>query len=229
MVDITLHGQLGKAIGETWKLDVKSVSEAIRAIQVLSQRKLFKFLCDNDKLGIGYHVVINGDRFEADGEQLKPDQVDRIRDSELCIPRGNLETIDIVPVIQGSDEGILGIVLGAVLVVVGIVLLAIPGFNILGGALIIGGIGLIATGITNLLASPPDFEDFREVGGGGRVSYLFNGPQNVTREGGPVPVGYGRLFVGSQVIEATFEIQDIDADETNVDNPEIAEFDESSV
>ena len=35
-------------------------------------------------------------------------------------------------------------------------------------------------------------------------SYLFSGPVNVINEGGPVPIGYGRLIVGSQVIMSTY-------------------------
>ena len=38
-------------------------------------------------------------------------------------------------------------------------------------------------------------------------SYLFSGPTNVLNEGGPVPIGYGRLMVGSQVIMASYEVE----------------------
>ena len=57
------------------------------------------------------------------------------------------------------------------------------------------------------LSSPPKFEDFRQISDGTKASsYFFNGPENTTREGGPVPVGYGELLVGSQVISASYEI-----------------------
>ncbi len=62
------------------------------------------------------------------------------------------------------------------------------------------------------MSSPPKFEDFREIDGStGRTSYLFNGPENTTQEGGPVPVGYGQLIIGSQVISASYVIDYIDA------------------
>jgi predicted phage tail protein len=35
------------------------------------------------------------------------------------------------------------------------------------------------------------------------ASYLFNGPVNTTEQGNPVPVLYGRLIVGSQVVSAS--------------------------
>ena len=38
-------------------------------------------------------------------------------------------------------------------------------------------------------------------------SYLFSGPVNVLNEGGPVPIGYGRLIVGSQVIMSAYGVK----------------------
>ena len=57
------------------------------------------------------------------------------------------------------------------------------------------------------MAKPPKFDDFREIEEGKKkVSYLFDGPTNAANEGGPVPVGYGRLIVGSQVIQTSQDI-----------------------
>ena len=75
-----------------------------------------------------------------------------------------------------------------------------------------GAVGLIAAGITNLLTPMPKFGDFREIEQGGAKSCLFNGPENTIREGGPVFVGYGRLLVGSQVIQSAADTVNIDAD-----------------
>jgi len=36
-------------------------------------------------------------------------------------------------------------------------------------------------------------------------SYLFDGPENVSRAGGCVPIGYGRMIIGSTVISAGIE------------------------
>jgi predicted phage tail protein len=50
--------------------------------------------------------------------------------------------------------------------------------------------------------SSPKFEDFRKIENSNtNPGYLFDGPANVLGEGGPVPVGYGRMKVGSQTIE----------------------------
>lgn len=61
----------------------------------------------------------------------------------------------------------------------------------------------------------PDPIGVGSVGGGGSapgtntrgsVPYLFNGPANTVGEGGPVPVGYGELVVGSNNVFASFDI-----------------------
>jgi predicted phage tail protein len=210
--NICLHGHLGEAVGrKDWSLAVSSVGEAMRAIEILSKRRLFKYLAEKDKEGAKYHVLLNGRNFIAP-EPLDPNRIETIANSELMMQNQNLETIDIVPVVEGAGGGgqsssIGAIIVGVVLIIVGIILIAVP---FVGAALIVAGIGLIAAGVINLLSPPPKFEEFTE--GRKRVSYLFNGPENTTQEGGPVPVGYGRLLIGSHVISASYEVKDVSVD-----------------
>lgn len=200
-VAINLHGELGKLIGSTWNLAVSSVSEAVHAIQILSKRRFFPLLLANDKKNIKYDVLINGQRFIAERE-LKPDDIDAIKNSELMMKIDNLFSIDIIPILEGADSKIFTIIAGVILVIIGL----FPGFH----ALIVVGIGLIAAGVISLLSKPPKFEDFHEISQGGKTSYLFDGPQNTVGEGGPVPIGYGRLMIGSQVISASYDIFKVD-------------------
>ncbi len=72
-----------------------------------------------------------------------------------------------------------------------------------------GGLGLIAAGIINLLSTPPKLEDFK--GASRRGSYLFEGPENTVGEGGPVPLVYGQLLVGSATVATTYNIGSSDA------------------
>ena len=83
--------------------------------------------------------------------------------------------------------------------------------------LLLAGFSLLAAGITALLAKPPPNIPFEatqftpaEQGvigeSGGPNSYLFNGPVNVLGEGGPVPVGYGKLMVGSRVCLVSYDV-----------------------
>ena len=63
-----------------------------------------------------------------------------------------------------------------------------------------------------MLTPMPKFGDFREIEQTQARSYLFNGPVNTVREGGPVFVAYGRLLVGSHVIQTSMDNVDTDAE-----------------
>jgi predicted phage tail protein len=214
-VNIIFHGLLGKAFKSSYSLYVNSVGEAMKAIDIVSGRKLFPWLANKDKEGVRYRVLINGRDFLCETPPTL-ENPESIANSELVMPLKNLETIDIVPVLEGAelDSGWGAVIIGALLIVVGVVLAATGYGAALAVPIIIAGIGLVAAGVIALLSRPPQFEDFREVQGGGRTSYLFNGPQNTVREGGPVPVGYGRLMVGSQVIAASYEVTNMPASDT---------------
>lgn len=227
LVDIKLWGDLGNKIGKQWKLAVSSVAESIRAIEMNSNHKLYQYLMETDKIGIKYRVLING-RDVICNEKPTLENPKPAFESELCVKFKNdsLKTIDIVPILEGADSGFFATFLGALLIIIGIVLILTGVGGILAPALIIGGLGLLAAGVTALLSKPPKFDDFREIDGlTGRTSYLFNGPQNTTREGGPVPIGYGRLLVGSQVISAAYVIKNIDAGNITVLNFEAGSLD----
>jgi predicted phage tail protein len=209
MVEIKLHDGLGDFVGKTWKLNVKKVSEALHAINCLSNGKLYNYL---HKHGAdSFQVVVNGRVLEGQEtfDPQDPEIIQKIKNSIYNIKLGQLKTIDIVPVYKLADQNTLGIVLGVVLIIVGILVAVgtLGGGAPLAAALIIGGIGIIAAGVINLLSKPPIFEDFREIQQGGKSSYLFNGPENTVKEGGPVPIGFGTLTVGSQVVSANYEIE----------------------
>lgn len=205
MVKITLHGDLGEKIGKEWILDVESVNEGINAIDILSENKLYKYLQQKEQAQSPYRVLINGEDFISEEKLDDIKKPENVRNSNLIIKINNLKTIDIIPIIEGAGK-IGNIIFGVILIIVGIILFATgygAGFGVLA---ITTGLGLIVTGVLGLLARPPDFEDPNGVG---KSSYLFNGPQNVVREGGPVPIGYGRLLLGSQVIAASYDIYDV--------------------
>ena len=209
LATVKFHGDLGKSIGrDTWKLAVQSVGEAINAVE--NQCKILcKKLMENDKKNIKYRVLINGKDFVHDNEK-DINKFEGLETSELVMKR-EIETIDIIPVVEGAGGGdggdIFQTIIGAILVIVGVVLM-FNGSPELGLALATAGIGLMSAGIANLLTPMPEFDDFRQIEGGGRPSYLFSGPANVIREGGPVFIGYGQLLVGSQVIQSTIETVD---------------------
>jgi len=192
---ITLHGYIGKKLGKArWDLAVKSVGEAIRAIDVLTKNQLTKLLYNYDKLGVRYKVLINGKHYKPEHK----DDVEKYTQSGLTIKR-TLKSLDIIPILKGSGKGldIFLTILGAILVIVG---LYVGGPY--GGFIAAAGLGLLGAGVAGLLAKPPKPNPIAP----STENYLFNGPTNVVGEGRPVPVGYGTMLVGSQRIAASFKV-----------------------
>ena len=192
LAKVNFHGNLGKRLGrKSWNLSVSSVKEAFHAVNTLTERKLSKiFLSDHEKR-LRYQIKVNNK--PIDSSNINPDNIQTVFDSELCI-NTKIETIDIIPLLEGSGNK----VMGTIMTIVGVVLLFInPAV----------GVALIGAGMSVLLAKPPKFDDFREIEEGKKkVSYLFDGPTNAANEGGPVPIGYGRLIVGSQVVQTSQDI-----------------------
>jgi predicted phage tail protein len=119
----------------------------------------------------------------------------------------------------GGKGGMGGGVKGIFAIFLGILLSPITGGGSLGllGALLPAIVGLISLGVSMLLMKPPpmvspqqianpsaDFEASPD-SGGGEPSYTFNGPVNTVGEGGPIPIGYGRLIVGSHQVFSSYD------------------------
>ena len=238
MTNITLHGEIAEHVGrENWTLKVNSIKEALRAIQVLSKGKLLKYLIGAAEKSVEYKILVNK-REMMSSEDLSLERPESIFNSELVMINDKLESLDIVPIIKGAGggggnnttKGILALVLAVVLIASGIgaaggvAFLGMAGAaggtgaTVLSAALIGAGIGLAVTGITLLMMSPPKFDDFRKIdNGGGKPNYLFDGPSNILGEGGPVPVGYGRMKIGSQTVEISMNNVELDIKSTSAD------------
>lgn len=215
LTTIKFHGKFGKFMGREFKAKILSVKEAFRAVDCISGRRFTKFfLEDKSNLNADYRVLVNGK--EIASSHSKIDTLDKAAESELYMQNENLETIDIIPVVKGADDfmSIFIIVIGVILIATGIgmafgaVILGMSG-SLMATTFMMAGLGLIAAGISNLLAEPPKFDDFKDPGAKKSFgqSFLFDGPQGTAGEGGPVPVGYGRLMVGGLAITASYEIK----------------------
>lgn len=211
LIKLKLHGDLAK-IGAEWNFATKSVNETLYALNTLTNNSFTNYFIKNDKLKAKYRILINGKDFISPVEELNEENIEMINSSELVMQKENIETIDIVPFIENSDSkalGILSTILGVILIVVGIIIAVVGAFvgaTPLGLALIGIGLGLAAGGVAALLSRPPNAGSFKNPDLAGQESYLFSGPSNVIGEGGPVPIGYGRVLLGSQVISAAYKI-----------------------
>ena len=181
MKTLLLYGAIGNQFGKIHHYEVSSPAEAVKALSVTLKgfKKVF---------AEGYYRILIGGKTDLDI-------------SETANPVSDKETIRIVPVIAGANSGPLKIIAGAALIVVGAVTLFAPAVN-LGTALIIGG-------VSEMLFPPPSAAGDSQERPENKPSFIFNGAINTTRQGNPVPICYGRMIVGSQVISAGLSVESI--------------------
>lgn len=185
---VHLYGHLSKFIDKI-KLDVNSVGEAIRALEAN-----FPGFIGEIKRDKKYRVVVGKDL--KSGHPL---------DDTTVFMEFKKGDIFIMPIIAGSG-GFLRAVFGGVLIVASYIFpAAAPILKPLGVSLLLGG-------IAEMLTPTPTFQDYanREPPEE-RPSFLFTGPVNVVEQGGPVPVVYGQMIIGSTVVSAALDTEDVDS------------------
>jgi len=232
MIKVNLHGKLGEDLGSEWELDVVTVSEALRAIEA-NTKKLRKWMI-NYKDVYAYHIFVNKSPLFQEVKPMSNST--EIMNSELFLNlKDKIQVIDLVPVIQGSGA-VMQIIVGFVAIIAAVLLMVFSAGALMLPALALGmvGLGLVAGGVSSFLSKPPTLDlGSLDSGGGttdpgfqgqtpdpigqgnapgtnsnsrGTVPYLFNGPVNTVGEGGPVPVGYGELMIGSNNVFASYDI-----------------------
>ena len=217
MTKIKLHGDLADQLGRSeWDLCVDSPNEALWAINSKTNQKLNKILIDKSKSNQKIAILIDGKELMLDGS-LKGEE-DSLREdfqvfsnSDYFLNRKNIKTIDFVPIIEGASED--------VMTAIGIVLIVISlAWNPTGETAMMinkmmfaSGVALTAAGITAMMMEPPEFSEAKKIEGVTAGSYLFNGPVNIVREGNPVPLVYGQILAGSNVISAFNDVGHVNA------------------
>jgi len=187
MITVLLYGHLAKKFGKYHKYDIRTPKDAIAALR--ANYKDFAATVVSEKIP-GYRVIVDNEGRDIEGMQY-PAQ----------------KTIKIVPVVSGARNGIGQIIAG-------VVLIAVAWWNPYGwGALATQAVGSIGTslvlgGISQMLAPSPTSPGTPEAADR-KQSYGFDGAVNTTAQGNPVPLCYGKMIVGSQVISAGLEAVDI--------------------
>lgn len=208
LTTIRLHGELAQATGRAeWRVAIKQPREAIAAIDANCNGRLTQYLRQNQD---GEFKVL------VDGEAIQ--NTERTQAGAVHVPEafyliGNFETIDIMPVPAGSGlADWVSVLLGVVLIIVGIIFIESPAgvpLIVMGAGLLVGGaIGLLSpapklgTGNMNRTFAPQSntLATRAEDDPRNSTSYLFNGSANTTAEGGPVPIVYGEMVVGSHLV-----------------------------
>lgn len=202
---IKVYGALRQQVGGIcrFEFDVNTPAQALKALLV-NFPHLEKWLIDSEKDGIGYRVTIGREYITADSYDL------------MAMPFSEREVFSIAPVIAGAGRAALPIIIGIALIATAIILAPAGAIYGLGAGLGTAGAGLtsaatatsialvgaslVITGVSTLI-SPAAMQSIdREKA---RLeSYGFSGIVNTAVQGGPVPVAYGLVFVGSQVISS---------------------------
>jgi len=194
MKTVKLLGELGKKFGKSYKFDISNPAEAVRAL-CINFPAFKQHLIDSEKRGVAYRVIVG-----------KEDQ----KLEDLHNPSGK-DVIKFVPILQGAGgngifQTILGVALIAAAFATGGVSLTATGSltsTMLGGMAFGMGTSLIIGGVVQMLTPMPSTnisDDNNKPDN--KPSYAFNGSVNTSAQGYPVPVGYGRMIVGSAVISA---------------------------
>ena len=196
---IRLYGELAKFLGQkTFEAEVHNAAQAIKFL-IVNFPQLEKHMGDR------YYKVLVGDW--------------EIKEEEIHYPNGQ-EEIRIIPIVGGEGGGgtrafIIGAVLiGAAIIAPGAGMVGLQ-FAGTGGAAAspfmaaVGNIGLALalTGLSQMLTPVPPVKEQEQ---DPRLSFNFSGIQNTSRAGVPVPVIYGELIVGSVVISAAIENEQVE-------------------
>lgn len=173
---IKLYGVLGKKFGKEFRLAVESTREAVKALSV-QVPGFEQFMLTAHEQGLIFAVF-------QDDENISEDQIDFETGAKV---------IKIVPkVIGAGGNGILQTILGAVMVVVGVITQQYWAVGM--------GVGMMIGGIAQMLAPKVDTEDQNQ--DGNRANKGFGGAVTTIAQGNPVPILYGQREVGGFIINA---------------------------
>ncbi|BBQ83456.1 tail assembly protein [Klebsiella sp. WP3-W18-ESBL-02] len=194
LTTIRLYGALGALFGRVHRLAVKTSAEAVKALSV-NLDGFESYLLNAKKNGMVFAVFRGKKNIGVD------DYKNLSGDSDIRI----------APIMEGSKKGgVFQTILGAVLVVVGVVVtgLSYGWASPVGGALISAGAGMMAGGIYQMLSPQAKGLQSRQ-DADNKPSYAFGSAVNTTAMGNPIPILYGEREIGGAILSAGITAEDI--------------------
>ena len=202
---IKLYGELAEFVGhKEFDINTDTIKTPANAV---------RFLISNFK-GTEKHIS-NNDYIVKVGDC-------QLNEEEMLFPVGKSD-IHFIPVIQGA--GGVGRIIGGIALIGLAFATGGASFSFssglafskgaLGGvfvskALVYGGALMALSGASELLTPQPEPPDFQS-GSDPRISFNFNGIQNITRAGTPINLVFGEIFTGSIVISAQIDTEQVQA------------------
>lgn len=212
---VKVYGALRKKLGQCrFEFDVDTPAQALKAL-CANFRGLEKWLMDREAEGMNFRVSLGKEKITND------------YGDPLILPWSEKDVFSITPVIVGAGEGFTQILIGIGLVALAIIVgpaaggflglgLGLGGTTGAGAAISLGlvgggfasaigfvGVSLVIGGIAQLISPQQSLGGLTSGKEAVRLeSFTFSGIVNTAKQGLPVPIAYGRVFVGSAVISA---------------------------
>lgn len=192
LTTIRLYGALGARFGRVHRLAVQTSAEAVKAL-CINLDGLEQYFYNAKKNGMTF-AVFRGKRNIG------------VQDYKEL---GGDSDIRIAPIMEGAKKaGMFQTILGAVMVVAGVVASFIPGGQAFAPSLLIGGASMMAGGIYQMLSPQPKGLQGRD-DPDNQPSYAFGGAVNTLAMGNPVALLYGEREIGGAIISAGIVAEDI--------------------
>ena len=191
MVNVRFYGSL-KQFGSKFRLDCQTTAEIVQALT--SQiPKLRQFI----QQGL-FTVRVGRDYF--DNRYLEQGLSHKLKDDA---------TVHFTPVLKGSKRGgLFGVIAGVAIIAGAIALGPLAGIISTNAAWIVGSVGasLLLGGVAQMLTKMPEMKMGTEKEK--KQSTAFSNLSNMTAQGKPMPLAYGRIRVGSLIISQGVETMD---------------------
>lgn len=194
MTNIILHGILAKEFGENFQMKIYKAKNVLKAIDA-NRINFINRINELSQEGFNYTIIVDGKK---------------INQLEELDAQKEPKKIDLVPLIIGAGAAALGAIIISAATLGTTSVAAAAAFTFMGMSVagIVGTIALTAVsiGLQMLLAPKPDAPAaISSTTKAMQQSFSFSNKNNVASQGSPVPFGYGRLKIGSQVIQTTLK------------------------
>jgi predicted phage tail protein len=220
---VKVYGALRKKLGQCrFQFDVDTPAQALKALCV-NFPGLDKWLIDSEQDGVGYRVTLGKEKLNEQNAML------------FVAPFSEQEVFSITPIIAGAG----GNPAASIGIGVGLIFASflLPGAGLFGATSLFGataatagtagalttlgvalsglGASLVLGGIAQAISPAPVMSSAtnnpmeRGRDAAKFESFTFSGIVNTAKQGLPVPIAYGRLFVGSAVLSSGLDVDQI--------------------
>lgn len=198
LTKVYLEGAMGRNFGREWTLDIHTPAEALQLIKA-NKPSIAGWVRDNSKRYEKCMIICK----YADG------RIEALNEKTMLMHKEPQE-IHFIPIVEGAGKW-MGAIVGAIMIVIGVILCCVPGGQVFGASLssygasfIVAGAGLLISSIVTAIMGRTKANKAQEEGN----SFYFNGAQNTTKQGAPIPLIFGRCKVGSCVISSSVSVED---------------------